>query len=164
MKENDPTMPQEASIYALSSSSTQLILCWTYERSSSSSSLRSNQQRWTPPSSWSRLPSSLQQRLLKRKNQLEGGIDVISPAVTGGTGNTSAITNQVNLRQSWYPSTIDRWHVQFSPRYLGRWLEWDANLRVPFCVINGLEPGASYSIRVRARHVTSSSSSSYSSS
>ena len=47
-----------------------------------------------------------------------------------------------------------RFHVQYCPRYLGRWQEWDDTYRVPVAAITELTPGNRYSVRVRAFHAT----------
>ncbi|RYG46140.1 fibronectin type III domain-containing protein, partial [archaeon] len=43
------------------------------------------------------------------------------------------------------------YHVQYSPRYLGRWQDWDDAYTVPCAVITELQPGNRYSVRVRAQ-------------
>ena len=43
------------------------------------------------------------------------------------------------------------WQLQYSPVWLGRWLEGGTRLRVPVAVLSGLEPGQRYRVRVRAR-------------
>ncbi len=36
-----------------------------------------------------------------------------------------------NVQTAMQTAPPDAYHVQYSPRYLGRWLEWDEGLRVP---------------------------------
>jgi trimeric autotransporter adhesin len=142
-------LPTVSGIRIVAVSSTQITVAWG--QLGGRGSLPSSSSSSSTPASWARLPLALQQRLQRRKDQLDavrrgGGA---SAALLSG-GRSSSLPPSSSSPSPSVPGSTDRWQVQYAPRYLARWLEWDAHLRVPVAVISGLEPSCRYTLRVRA--------------